>query len=314
MNRKVLSLFALLTAITFVWIWKSKEEQTSKAQAAKMTREEVVYAYLSGHQRHTDTYWLTGQEDDTNWRQKTQAWREKAQGLIRTYKDVSPETQAIYARFQTFFVSSMDEHGNCSKRGQVMQAPPGQFWRTHRGIDVCLAGANLAEQYARSPVMYNGGGMLVLAMEMPPELLASFLFHELGHAHRQLVQNHPSSGAPDMSDLMIDEEVAMLATEYAVLNAAFLGKVNSLYSDILGRTNAKELRVVAESVVTADLAKYDVILGTTQVGYPLARLLSMEFYIGLGRYTLTQTGQDGESARAAERHYFRWVLGRNATQ
>ncbi len=246
----------LIGVVTHQWTVSMLEQREQKAiKNLKM----VSHEYAKRHRMYQEQWWLetlptfTAKEEELFKRR-----RNLLVEILGKNKNMNDLTRRITTAFPTFLLAYTD--------GKIVRSA-----ETRTKTDdpnICFIPRDQIGSGHHPSMLYwdiSSGSVIMAAIEMPESILPGVLFHELGHALRQRVDQSASATAPTTSDLYISEEVEMHDLEAyvddAVNGKTYLAAVDGIVEQCHGTHPLDVMGVISSE----DLERLDTILGAARV-------------------------------------------------
>ena len=275
----------------------------------------VSLAYFNLHDTHPDTFWL---EQDMNadplgTAEKIEAWSTRVRAGLNKFSDTSTQSGLIAQNFRNFraTITILTPTGEAS--GFMARKAPDMSETAVQPFEISVAPKALWQKGRPFAFFdHTWPAVKVAALDFPELLQTALIFHELGHAQRQLVELNSGINTPLSSDAQMAEEVSLHELEASILDRGSNGQVNQLFDEILRRIASGEINTVLSSVVIADLQRFDAILGMEQSGPAAASISAAQFWLSLGFFCLDRdtNSANPETLLQTKVAFYRWISAR----
>ncbi len=304
----VVALIAAPSSTTYQGGEKTGATMPVKAPPAELTLEQAFaeltrsgLPYVQNHRQSASRYWLTGHENLIQQASSTEAKRQLITRLVQQYQSTNGLSRQIAHRFPNFNITIYE--GGLSK--SIERAETGELPRESapgETIEICFIPEN---EYSKSAfpsvVWYNAEwqALMIVAVDMPDQLLASLVYHELGHAYAHLVEHAPSSTAPPGSDAYITEELRTHELESLILDRYANGGVSLLFQSVLTRGKPLSVPQALTALHEPDMVNYYLVLDMNGVGSTMLGSNMAQLFLSYGLYCIDNLLPP--SARQAEK-------------
>jgi len=304
--RKVMMVIALAVALVIVIGAVSYQRSQTIAKRNEQLHQ-LFERYLVGKSVANQRWWFTSTDGSAvDLADKCASAQKLVRSAIDEFQTTSPLAQRIAESFSIDLVSFFN--GGMSQA--LLLGGTESFQPSPKSLEVCFIPQSQFDRYAFPSGLYyrqDWGTVMILGINWSPGLFEAVLFHELGHALYDRVDNASSASASPGTDLYLSEEVIMSVLEQEVLNAYSKGAFYRAIDQILVKHQSRNYQELAYSLSGDDLRLLDQALGFQNISQFEANYLAPEYLFAVCFRLVDKTVLDPNDAHSEKVRCYLWA-------